>query len=59
MLGKAGAAETVEAAAGRDPDDMVKPKLVEPQCSTCQYHRPDTTGDIRGLADITGKCSRW
>ena len=38
MLGKAGATETVKVAAGRDPDDMVKPELVEPQCPTCQYH---------------------
>ena len=36
MSGKAGCAETIEAHAGRGPDGMVKPKLVEPQCPPCK-----------------------
>ena len=35
MLGKPGYAEIVKACVRQDPDGMVKPKLVEPQCPNC------------------------
>jgi hypothetical protein len=47
MFGKAGRTETVEVRAGRGPDGMVKPTLVEPQCPNCKQYRSDTTVDIR------------
>ena len=64
MSGKAGCAETIEAYAGRGPDGMVKPKLVEPQCPSCKRLNTDTVGDIRdssgdrepGLLDAPDVC---
>jgi len=47
MSGKAGCAETIEVHAGRGPDGMVKPKLVESQCPSCKRLNTDTMGDIR------------
>ena len=35
MVGKAGYDESRESCAGRGPDGMVKPRLVEPQCPIC------------------------
>jgi hypothetical protein len=47
MFGKAGCSETAKLYAGRDPDGMVKPGLVEPKCPLSKGLRSDTAEDIR------------
>ncbi len=48
MSEKAGRSETVKLRAGRGPDGMVKPGLVEPKWPHRRLHGSDTTVDIRG-----------
>lgn len=56
MFGKAGSDETTKSLAGRDPDGMVKARLLEPKCPLCISTGLDTVGNIQRSHEPSCDC---